>query len=77
MAGVITFRGTDYCFIVIEHKGNPHLVYFGGKVPLGGEGSLNLMLAVGKETANDLLFIGGDFNNQPFSAYRRVRVEGK
>lgn len=31
-----------------------------------------VMLAVARDKANDLLFIGGDFNNQPFSAYERV-----
>ncbi len=28
------------------------------------------MLVVAKDTSKDLLFIGGDFNNQPFSAYQ-------
>jgi hypothetical protein len=38
---------------------------------MGDAESFNVMLAVAKESANDLLFIGGDFNNQPFSAYER------
>jgi hypothetical protein len=36
--------------------------------------SFNVMIARAKEPANDLLFIGGDFNNQPFSAFKRVAV---
>jgi hypothetical protein len=36
-----------------------------------------IMLAPARETENDLLFIGGDFNNQPFSAYARAKAEAK
>jgi hypothetical protein len=35
------------------------------------------VLAPARETENDLLFIGGDFNNHPFSAYARAKVEAK
>ena len=73
MAGIFTMRGTEYPFLLIEHKGNPHIVYFRERDgdPLGDAESFNVMLAVAKETQNDLLFIGGDFNNQPFTAYNR------
>ena len=30
------------------------------------------MLAVAEKTSNDLLFVGGDFNNQPFYALERA-----
>lgn len=74
LAGRMTLRQQDYPFIFIEHKGNPHLVYFRqrGDDPLGDAESFNVMLVVAKDTSKDLLFIGGDFNNQPFSAYQRV-----
>jgi hypothetical protein len=50
-----------------ERNGDPH-----------GDGeSFNVMLARGKEEQQDLLFVGGDSNNQPFSAYRRVVAEKK
>lgn len=73
-AGRMTQRKEEFPFILIEHKGNPHLVYFRkrGDEPLGDAESFNVMLVVAKDTSQDLLFIGGDFNNQPFSAYQRV-----
>jgi hypothetical protein len=47
-----------------------------GGDPLGDAESFNVMLAVARDGTNDLLFIGGDFNNQPFAAYRRVKRGG-
>ncbi len=73
MAGTMNYRGKDYPFILIEHKGNPHIAYFRERngVPMGDAESFNVMLTVAKDTKNDLLFIGGDFNNQPFTAFER------
>lgn len=75
MAGIMKYRGKDHPFILIEHRGNPHVVYFGerGGDPLGDAESFNVMLAVAKDKQSDLLFIGGDFNNQPFTGYERVK----
>lgn len=39
--------------------------------PFGNGESFNVMLAVAKDKQDDLLFVGGDFNNQPFSAFER------
>ena len=61
-------------FILIEYLGNARVIYFrdeGGEA-MGGAESFNVMLAVAKDRENDLLFIGGDFNNQPFSAFERA-----
>lgn len=83
MAGIVTFKKggkpRENVFILIEHKGNPHVVWFRerGGDPLGNAESFNVMLAVAVESENDLLFIGGDFNNQPFSAYQRVKTDKK
>lgn len=73
LAGRMTLRKQEFPFILIEHKGNPHVVYFQqrGDDPFGDAESFNVMLVVAKDTTKDLLFIGGDFNNQPFSAYQR------
>lgn len=73
MAGIFTMRETEHPFLLIEHKGNPHIVYFRDRNgdPLGDAESFNVMLAPAKVSQNDLLFIGGDFNNQPFTAYNR------
>ena len=67
-------RTGEYPFILIQHRGNPYIVYFRqkGDKPMGDAESFNVMLAVARKKAKDLLFIGGDFNNQPFSAFERV-----
>lgn len=73
MAGTMIRDETAHGFILIQHKGNPHVVYFRERDgdPFGDAESFNVMLAVAEDTANDLLFVGGDFNNQPFTAYER------
>lgn len=79
MAGTMTLGETVHPFILIELHGNPHVVYFRERDgdPLGDAESFNVMLAVAEKTANDLLFIGGDFNNQPFTAYERSKATRK
>jgi len=80
LAGTMKLRGQDHPFILIEHCGNPHVVWFRERDgdPMGDSESFNVMLAVAKNPIDDLLFVGGDFNNQPFSAYeRKERTEAK
>ena len=82
MAGTLRISGgkvQEFPFLLIENRGNPHVVIFRERDgnPLGDAESFNVMLAVAKEKVNDLLFTGGDFNNEPFSAYTRVPVEKK
>jgi len=69
----MSVREKKFPFILISHRGNPHVVYFRerGGDPMGDAESFNVMLAVAKDKGKDLLFVGGDFNNQPFSAYHR------
>lgn len=78
MAGRMIRSDGKYPFVLIEHRGNPHVVYFRERDadPLGDAESFNLVIAVAKDSMNDLLFIGGDFNNQPFGAYKRGPKEG-
>jgi len=79
MAGTVKWNETVHPFILIELKGNPHVVYFRERDgdPLGDAESFNVMLAVAKDKPNDLLFVGGDFNNQPFAAYERFMDDKK
>jgi hypothetical protein len=78
LAGTVTFGGRDHPFLLITIKGNTQMLYFRprGGDPYGDGESFILSLAPAKEPMNDLLFIGGDFNNQPFSAYQRVGPGG-
>lgn len=61
-------------FLLADLKGNTYLVVFrdrDGKLFGDTESSL-LSFALGKERANELLFQGGDFPNEPYHALRRV-----
>ncbi len=74
LAGEAEIDGTKCPFVLTQVSGNPHvLVWFerDGN-PFGNGESFNLMIAVASDTQDDLLFVGGDFNNQPFSAFERV-----
>jgi hypothetical protein len=79
LAGTMKRNKTVHAFILIEMKGNPHVVYFRERDgdPLGDAESFNVVLAVAKDKPSDLLFIGGDFNNQPFTAYERSETHRK
>jgi hypothetical protein len=73
--GWMTAREKKHPFFLTALNGNPHVVYFRerGGDPLGDAESFNVMLAVAEDRKDDLLFFGGDFNNQPFTALGRVK----
>lgn len=75
MAGKMSLEGKDLPFFLISMSGNPHVLFFLQRDgdPFGNGESFNVMLAPAKEKDNDLLFTGGDFNNEPFRAYERAR----
>jgi hypothetical protein len=77
LAGYLEMGGIKHPFILATFHGNPHVFYFRerGGDPFGDSESFNVMLAPAKERKNDLLFVGGDFNNQPFRAYARADSE--
>ena len=60
-------------FFLTSLYGTPRVVWFRPRNgdPFGDVESFNVMLARGTERGDDLLFRGGDFNNQPFTAYKR------
>lgn len=69
---------SSHPYLLTTVQGNPHIMLFRARNgdPLGDIESANVFVAPGKERANDLLLLGGDFNNQPFHPYRRV-IPGK
>ena len=77
LAGYLKFNGKDHPFVLTQIHGNPHVIVWleQNGDPFGNGESFNVMLAVAKDKQNDLLFVGGDFNNQPFSAFERVKTE--
>lgn len=73
--GRMKMRDQEYPFLLTTLHGNPHVLYFRERKgdPFGDAESFNVMAAKGRDAASDLLFLGGDFNNQPFSALERVK----
>ena len=79
MAGYIK-RGEDESpFVLTEMHGNPHMIWFRERDgdPYGDGESCNVMLAPAKDPQNDVLLLGGDFNNEPFRPYRRAEESAK
>ncbi|MBM80219.1 MAG: hypothetical protein CMJ78_06450 [Planctomycetaceae bacterium] len=79
MAGYFNMKGKDLPFLATTIHGNSHIMFWlerNGE-RFGNSESFNVMLTVAKDSPNDLLFIGGDFNNQPFSAFERVKATKK
>lgn len=78
-AGQLTFkRGVKkhkFPCVLITHHGNPHIVFFRDRdgETLGDAESFNLFIARKRDKKDDILFIGGDFNGEPFVSYKRVK----
>lgn len=77
LAGFVNLDGKDCPFVLTHTRGNPHVVFWLEREgdPFGNGESFNVMLAVAQKKQNDLLFVGGDFNNQAFSAFERIKTE--
>ena len=78
-AGTMTMRRGEatvekFPYILVANHGNPHVIVFRERDgdAMGDTESFNLALVPAKKEADDLLFIGGDFNNEPFKAYKRA-----
>lgn len=75
LAGTMTRKGKEHAFLLTELNGNPTVVWFRERNgdPLGDAESNNVMLARGAVPQADLLFVGGDSDNQPFACYARAQ----
>lgn len=65
-------------YIVISHNGNPAIVYDEDGKNDGTQQVTDpqvgyMMMAKADEATNDILFVGGDFNNQSLMALRRKK----
>jgi len=60
-------------FMLTSLFGNPHIVMWfeRGGDPYGNTESFMLLLVKAKDTANDLLYLGGDTSNDDFRAFTR------
>lgn len=75
LSGYLTFENSRHPFLLVETDGNTRLLYFRDKqgVKNGDGESFLLFIAVSKNKQKDLLFAGGDFNNESFSCFERIR----
>ena len=73
LIGEVTSGGMAWDFALASIFGNPHLLLYDRGEDWESE---NVMLARDKAGGNDLLFLGGDFNNQSFGAYHRATANG-
>ena len=78
-AGLLTLHEEDELdfagpYLLTNHCGNPHVIVFRERdgEPLADAESFNILLAPGKEPHQDLLLVGGDFDNEPMRAFRRA-----
>merc|ERR1719348_1991949 len=77
LAGEMTFNVGDgednkmtFPYVLTSNSGNPHLIYWTDEMT--DVESFNLMIARAEDRTKDMLFIGGDFNNQAFTAWKRM-----
>jgi hypothetical protein len=72
-------RPSSYPYLLTTHAGNPHLITFREKDgdPFGDGESCNLVVVPAKESKDDLLFVGGDFDNESFRAFHRKPTTSK
>ena len=59
-----------YPFVLTNRFGNPQIVYFFLEDDDGE--NMNVMMARAEYKMEDMLFIGGDENNQGFTAWKRI-----
>lgn len=74
LSGYFTMRGIRYPFLLTEDNGNTRLLFFRDRNGIKNDDgeSFILFVAVSGNKKNDLLSIGGDFNNQPFKCWDRI-----
>jgi hypothetical protein len=75
LAGSLQFEASRFSFLLAEKDGTPVLICF----PQGQEGVrpiiVLLALVPAKDKVNDLLFLGGETETQPFFAYERAEKQ--
>lgn len=75
LSGYMIRKGKTYPFVLLETDGNTRLVFFRDSregVKYGDGESFILFMAVSGDRQKDLLFTGGDFNNEPFRGWIRL-----
>lgn len=73
MTLVMNGETVKFDFVLVALRGNPHVFFYDAEKE--DFESVNVMLARDDEGDKDLLFVGGDFNNQRFEAFSRVKPQ--
>lgn len=75
LTGYFTFNNKQYPFMLVDLDGNTQLVYFRERdgIAYGDTESFILFIAVSANKKKDILLTGGDFNNEAFSAWDRLK----
>lgn len=78
LAGTLTRQGEQHPFLLVTLRGNSQLIWFAERdgQAFGDLESFIVSLARAEQRTDDLLLVGGDFNNQPFVAFQRVERPG-
>ena len=80
LAGTMRKGDKEHAFLLTLYAGNPVVVWFRERNgdPLGDAESWNVTIVRAEARQADMLFVGGDSNNQSFAAYKReTKVVGK
>ena len=77
LAGALQFADTRFSFLVTERAGNPILLCFrpSAKSSSIHPIAIHFSLIPAMEARNDLLFLGGETETQPFYAYERAEEQ--
>ena len=59
-----------YPFVLTNFSGNPHIWFY--EIEYDDGESMNVMMARAEDRMDDMFFMGGDFNNQGFTAWKRI-----
>ena len=79
MAGEMTFtmeqETLTHPYVLTTWRGNPHIVYWRYDEERYDRERFNLMIARAEDKNNDMLFVGGDFNDPDFIALTRKEIK--
>ncbi len=75
LAGSLQFEGRRFSFLLTEKNGTPALICFPQGQKVARPAIVLLALVPARDTANDLLFLGGETDTDPFFAYERAEKQ--
>jgi hypothetical protein len=76
LCGTVQIDAQTFPFVLTSENGNPRVITFrpAGEDKFGALHAFNVMLCPALERRKDMLFVGGDKNDRPFTIYNRVNL---